>query len=197
MFAKTLFAGMVALAAAVSAIAAALFIVAPQLGPRDKLGAEIDRVAVSQGVDYFTSTGRDPFSRTTEDPAFPAMGVEVLVHAKLSGYEDRSYSVRVTALDAETYKAVDLSPVIGADGGVVSTCDDRSPKADEDGVAWRCWHVTPPRDVRYLLRVELMDNGRTDELREGPLESQQLMDFRDSETVTSIGPETLVDPTAD
>lgn len=31
----------------------------------------------------------------------------------------------------------------------------------------------------------------------GPIESQQLMDFRDSETLTWIGPEIPTDPTAD
>jgi len=194
-FSKALLAGAVALAAAISAIAAALYIVAPQLSPREKLGAEIDRVAVSQGVDYSTYKTEQRWnghaSRSPEEPDDPTeMGVVVLVHAKLSGYEDRSYSLRVTAFDAETHKAFPPPSAPSSPdepGKVMGTCDGKSPKADEDGVAWRCWLISPPRDAEYFLRIELMDNGPTIELVEGPVESTELMDFRDSETLTSLG----------
>lgn len=193
-FIKAVFAGVVALAAAVSAIAAALYIVAPQLGPREKLGAEIDRIAIAQGVDYVEYTVAeqengaplDDAPRIPDRPNPTELGIVVLVHAKLSGFEDRSYSVRISAFDAATHKTFPSPPV---DGKVVGSCDDQSPEADEDGIVWRCWLISPPRDAKYFVRVELMDYGPTKELRAGPIASMELIDFRDSETLVSLGPE--------
>lgn len=175
-----------ALAGATTAIIAALYLVAPQLAPREKLGAELDRVSIAQGVhfDSFkaeTSPGSKP---AVDDP--PENGVVGLVHANLSGFKDRSYGINVTAYASGSNGPVAMKK---SEGGFNASCDSRSPRADEDGVAWRCWMVAPPRGVKYFVRAELSDSGLTRDLRSGPVtRSWALLDFLDSAEFTSLGP---------
>jgi hypothetical protein len=178
---KALFAAVVALAGAVTAIAAALYIVAPELKPREKLGAELDRIAVAQGVSYdqyLSDQGREPQPGESV-PTEP--GVAVLVHAKLFGFEDRSYAVTVVAYDAETLTAIHPKQ----EGEFESTCEGESPKADEDAVAWRCWMIAPPVGAKYFVRAELYDHGPIKDLKPGTVDSGDLLDFLDSPEVAS------------
>ncbi|MBF4461023.1 MULTISPECIES: hypothetical protein [unclassified Rathayibacter] len=186
---KALLGAVVALAGAITAVAAALFIVAPQLAPREKLGAELDRIAIAQGVHYGEYEGVQGIVPAADEEKSnpPERGLVVIVHAKLYGFEDRSYSLAVTAYDATTHIRV---PLPMTEGDFSATCDNKSPAADEDGVAWRCWLIAPPRGVEYFLRAELLDSGPTQELKPGPVKgSRELLDFIDSEVLTSAGPD--------
>lgn len=59
------------------------------------------------------------------------------VHAELAGFENRSYALTTRLLDARTL--VQIFPTDARRQSEVSvTCENRSPKAREDGVAWRC-----------------------------------------------------------
>ena len=150
-----LFKGVVATAGAVSVVAAALYILFPGAIPRQKLGAELDRVVVQQGVSlsrYNAEMGRTATKDEVDTP-----GIVVLVHAKLLGFEDRGYVANVFALDAETHQ--DLFPPNDVPAAI---CGIKSPEADEDAVAWRCWLIAPPSGKKFMVRVELTDLGPQD-----------------------------------
>lgn len=189
-FAKGVFGSIVALAGATAAISTALFIVIPQLEPREKLGAELTRVALSQNVDYVSyqsatsPTGDVPDVRET-DPVKP--GVMVWVHANISGYKDRSYVVHVTPYDAQTLEELRPSgPTTPNSSTTTATCDYKSPAAQEDGVVWRCWLVMPDAGTKYFVRAELFDRGPTSALKEGPITYSNMLDFRDTSSVTAV-----------
>lgn len=173
------------LATMITAVAASLYIVAPELRPREKLGASLDRLAVTQAVPYYQYAAEQG-QEDIEEPIPDAPGITVLVHATLIGYQDRSYSMNVRLLDAET-----LQPLhIGMDQPFTSTCENKSPRADEDGVSWRCWTVSPPASSKYIVRAELFDAGPSKNLLPGPIRGyRELLDFYESPVITAA-PET-------
>jgi hypothetical protein len=185
-FGKAILGTIVAIAGAIASISTALYIVAPQYAPREKLGAELDRISIAQGVPYevfdrWAGFGEEslPNKNSTED------GLEVLIHAKVSGFENRSYSVRVDLYDAGTNARI--SPAITS-GTLASACDSSSPSAKEDSVAFRCWLVAPPKGTQYFVRAELHDLGQTIFLDfAGPDAPTKLLDFIDSQSFESLG----------
>lgn len=186
MFWKALLGGVVAIAAAITSISAALYIVLPDYAPREKLGAQVDRISVAQGVPYDVfklGQGYDEESYQLDDPKQD--GLQVLVHATVSGYKSNLYSVRVDLYDAETY--LRISPEI-VSGTLASECEARSPSAQEDSVAFRCWLVAPPEGTKYIVRAELHDAGPTAFLGfDKPNAPTVLLDFIDSQPFASLG----------
>jgi hypothetical protein len=185
-FGKALLGTIVAMATAITSISAALYIVAPQYAPREKLGAELDRISIAQGVPYEffnrgagVGGGSPPIEDPTQD------GLEVLMHARLSGFENRTYSVRIDIYDAETNARI--GPVAKSET-LASECDSSSPGAREDSVAFRCWLVAPPKGIQYFIRAELHDLGQTAFLDfAGPDAPTTLLDFIDSKSFESLG----------
>ena len=121
------------IAAAMVAIMAALYIIAPHLKPREKLGADLDHVAVTQDVDFNEYQSMDG-QRDDEPSGSSPPGVLVVAHATLKGYEDRNYLVCVTIMDADTMWTV--SPPAGEMS--LASCELKSPHALEEGVIWHC-----------------------------------------------------------
>lgn len=179
---KALLGGAVALAGAITAIAAALYIVAPQLAPRAKLGAELNRVAVEQAVDY--EAYREQLKNAPNVEPSSQNGVAVLVRAGLTGFEDRSYSVEVDAYNADN--SIRIYPDESSNG-FSSTCEAKSPKAREDSVAWICWLVAPPEGTKFFVRAQLYEYGSTEDFGEGNTEQRrELLDFYDSAEMVSV-----------
>ncbi len=138
-----------AVASLVAALVGATYLIAPELKPRDKLGATLDRIGIEQRVDYGSY---DKMSREGSPSPEKETGphkVEVLVHASLNGFSDRFYSVKITLLESESFKEIDVP---------LSSCEVRSPKANEEGVAWRCWASSPPPGTPYIVRAEIFDD---------------------------------------
>lgn len=172
-----LFKGVVAAAGAVSVIATAIYVLFPSAVPRDKLGAELDRVLVQQGVPL--DTYNEEMGLAKDAKAGNPMGVVVLVHAKLLGFEDRGYTADVFAVDATTHR--DLIP---SRDGTAAACGVKSPGANEDAVAWRCWLTAPASGQEFTVRVELSDLGPQEDLGNGRVE-RRLLDFMEGPTLTS------------
>ncbi|RSD14803.1 hypothetical protein [Amycolatopsis eburnea] len=62
-----------------------------------------------------------------------------------------------------------------------------SPKADEDGITWRCWAVTPAAGTKYRIRAELFDYGLSADLAEGTITGRKpLLDFKESDLFTAV-----------
>jgi hypothetical protein len=171
------------LGAAVSLVAAlvgATYLIAPDLKPRDKLGATVDRIGIEQNVDYRAyeyKLNRGEPSSPKDEP--PRHGVEVLVRASLYGFTDRKYSVKITLLEAESLKAINV-----IDEPFQSTCQVLSPKANEDGVTWRCWATSPTAATRYIVRAEIYDDGQYGKL--DAAHDDVLLDFLDSPALTAL-----------
>ena len=168
----------------VAALAAAVYIVAPDLKPRDKLGATVDHVAVEHGVDNIDYRLR--MNMDDEPGEKPRMGDMIFVRVSLTGFKDRSYSIGIQLLGDKDQRIEPADPeTYGRQA--VSTCEDLSPKADEDGITWRCWAATPAPGVKYRFRVELYDYGLTENLKTGPLtDTPVMLDFHETEIFTSI-----------
>ena len=171
-------------ATTIAAVYGAAFAVVPSLKPRDKLGATIDHVAVEHGVD-----NRDYRTRMhmKEDPnEKPRVGDMIFVRVSLTGFKDRSYSIGIQLLDAKG-KRTDPMSADSYVGQAVATCEDLSPKANEDGITWRCWAATPSPGTKYRLRVELYDYGLTADIKEGPVtDNPVLLDFQETDLFTSM-----------
>lgn len=176
--------GTLTLAASITAISAALYIVAPQFAPRDSLGAELDRVGIAQGIDY-GGYQRQQYEEIDPAATVPReSGIVVTVHAKLSAFQDRSYTLNLTPYEAKTNIPI---PPQDSLSSFVSTCENKSPKAQEDNIAWRCWLIAPPEGLEYFIRVELLDGGPTKDIKSGPVGHQDFLDFIDSDVFISPG----------
>lgn len=170
-----------AVASLVAALVGATYLIAPDLKPRDKLGATVDRVGVEQGVPYRRyedEMNREDSSSAIEKPS--RAGIEVMVRASLYGFTDRAYSVRIRLLEAGSLKAINVT-----DQPLHSTCEILSPKANEDGVTWRCWAVSPPASTRYIVRAEIYDDGQYRDLGD-PKHDDTLLDFLESPELTAL-----------
>lgn len=164
-----------AVASLVAALVGATYLIAPELKPRDKLGATLDRIGIEQGVDYGSYEDKLGAPSSHGNESTPR-GIEVLVHASLYGFSDRFYSLRITLLESESLKRIDVAH---------STCQLRSPKANEEGVAWRCWASSPPPGTPYIVRAEIFDDGQY--LGQKYEERDNvLLDFLDSPAFTGL-----------
>ncbi|MDZ4351783.1 MAG: hypothetical protein U1B81_04070 [Arthrobacter sp.] len=161
----------------VAALVGATYLIAPELKPRDKLGATLDRIGIEQSVEhasYEEKKRRDDTSSPEKETS--PRGIEVLVHASLNGFSDRFYSLRIRLLESESLKEIGLDR---------SSCEVRSPKANEEGVAWRCWASSPPPGTPYIVRAEIFDDGQY----VGPEYEERdnvLLDFLDSPAFTAL-----------
>lgn len=172
-----------AVASLVAALVGATYLVAPDLKPREKLGATVDRIGIEQSVDYRAYERK----MNREDPSSPKdeptrRGIEVLVRASLYGFSNRGYSVGITLLESESLKAINVT-----DQPLHSTCEILSPKANEDGVTWRCWASSPPPGTRYIVRAEIYDDGQYEKLSDAARDVV-LLDFLDSPELTALPP---------
>jgi hypothetical protein len=170
-----------AVASLVAALVGATYLIAPDLKPRDKLGATVDRIGIEQSVDYRSyeyKMNRNEPSSPRDEPS--RRGIEVLVRASLYGFTDRGYSVRITLLESESLKAIYVT-----DEPFQSTCEILSPKANEDGVTWRCWATSPPPKTRYVVRAEIYDDGQYGKLNDAA-DGDVLLDFLDSSELTAL-----------
>jgi hypothetical protein len=156
------------------------------LAPREKLGAELDRVGVEQGVSFAEYlalvAGEYPDDEAPSPGDFAGNGIAVLVHAKLTGFEDRSYSVHVFTYDAESSIRIypDEQP-----GLLLRVCDYKSPQAREDSVAWICWMAAPPEGVEFFVRAHLYEVGPSLIKPGGPAVDSEFLDFIDSPAMVS------------
>ena len=170
-----------AVASLVAALVGATYLIAPDLKPRDKLGATVDRIGIEQNVDYRAyehKMNREEPSSPRDEPS--RRGIEVLVRASLFGFSDRGYSVRITLLESESLQAIYVT-----DEPFHSTCEILSPEANEDGVTWRCWASSPPPGTRYMVRAEIYDDGQYEKLSDGS-HDDVLLDFLDSPDLTAL-----------
>jgi hypothetical protein len=90
------FAGLVA--TTIGSVYVGLYAVAPNLAPRDKLGAMIDHIAVENGVSYAEYSRRMSYVGD-DSQADIRPGVMIFIRVTLTGYKDRSYSMRMHMLD--------------------------------------------------------------------------------------------------
>lgn len=180
-FTKGVVTWLAAVASLVAALVGATYLIAPDLKPKDKLGATVDRIGIEQNVDYrayeHKLNGAEP-SSPRDEPS--PRGIEVLVRASLFGFSDRGYSVRITLLESETLQAIPITDQL-----VYSTCEVLSPKANEDGVTWRCWASSPPPGTRYIVRAEIYDDGQYGKLND-VAQDDVLLDFLDSPELTAL-----------
>lgn len=158
----------------------AIYLIAPDLQPKEKLGASISDISIENAVPlyrYLRVMGEtaDP----NEEPERP--GAMVFVSATIVGFTDRSYSMSVSAIDAINH----VQPEPGIESSelrYVSTCETLPISANEDVVSWRCWidgSALPPD--KYIIRAELYDAGPTKELASGELTGKQhLLHFLES-----------------
>lgn len=160
-----------AVASLVAALVGATYLVAPDLKPREKLGATLDRIGIEQGVEHTSYEARMSRDVSSPRPANSPQGIEVLVHASLYGFSDRFYSVQVSLLEPDSLKRISSE---------FSTCEVRSPKANEDGVTWRCWISSPPPGTPFIVRAELSDDGKYEGPRDEGTPDNLLLDFLDS-----------------
>lgn len=170
-------------AATVASVSAAILIVYPELKPREKLGAELDKITVETSV-TFGRYAREADGRYAEVAPENEMvdGLYLLVHANLLGYEERSYSVKTAILDSKTRSRVD-SPKLLADNNS-GRCETRSPNSEEDGLVWRCWLAAPRPGQKFIVRVELTDAGDKSDQRAGPVGYEPVLDFIESTEFT-------------
>ncbi|MEV7132122.1 hypothetical protein AB0N24_04455 [Arthrobacter sp. NPDC093128] len=179
-FTKWMITWLGAVASLIAALVGATYLIAPDLKPRDKLGAALDRIGIEQSVDHAAYERKMSDADSSSPVQGPSPhGIEVLVHASLYGYSDRFYSVEITLLEAESLKEINAD---------LSTCEVRSPKANEDGVTWRCWTSSPPPGTAYIVRAEIFDDGQYEGPKdEGPSDNL-LLDFLDSPKFTALPP---------
>jgi hypothetical protein len=110
-------------------------------------------------------------------------GVMIFIRVTLTGYKDRSYSMRMQMLDGRGRELF-----VGDELGIaISTCENLSPRANEDGVSWRCWSQTPAPGTSYRIRAELYDAGPVRDLSHGDITtSQPLLDFMETDQLTVL-----------
>ncbi|MGW4124493.1 hypothetical protein [Nocardia sp. NPDC004711] len=114
----------------------------------------------------------------------PFAGDMVFIHVSLLGFKDRSYSLDPILVDE---RGVQLPPREARTGVTTGTCEDLSPKADEDGITWRCWAATPTPGTKYRIRIELYDAGRTADITPGEiLGYRTMLDFKESDLFTAV-----------
>lgn len=174
------FTGLVA--TTIASVSAAMLIVAPQLKPREKLGAELDKITIQLGMPYYSYKSEIGDTSTVDDSGDAREGAYVLVHANILGFKERSYSMDVSLIDARTHKRL-LPPKI-VTSQTTSTCNNNSPSADEDGLVWQCWIVAPSPGTSFLVRARLYDSGRTSEIKPGPVGHRPVLDFIESKPMT-------------
>jgi hypothetical protein len=169
-----------AVASLVAALVGATYLIAPDLKPRDKLGATLDRIGIVQNVDYrsYEAELNQDGSSSPENESTPS-GIEVLAHASLYGFSDQFYSIRITLLEAKSFKKILLDH---------SSCQVRSPKANEDGVTWRCWASSPPAGTHYIVRAEIFDDGKYEGQKGVVVSRSVLLDFLDSPEFIALPP---------
>jgi hypothetical protein len=169
-----------ALVSLVVALVGATYLIAPDLKPRDKLGAALDRIGIEQGVDYRSyEAALDHDGSSAPQSEVTPRGIEILVHASLYGFSDRFYSVRITLMESNSHKEIPVD---------LSSCEVRSPKANEDGVAWRCWASSPSAGTSYIVRAEIFDDGKYEGQKEDVVRGNVLLDFLDSPEFTALPP---------
>lgn len=161
------------IATTIGSVYVALRAIAPDLAPREKLGATIDHVAVEHGVSYAEYRRRMSYA-SEEDPRTDGrVGDMVFVRVTMAGFKERSYTMTLHMLDERG-----TALFAGTEPGItVSTCENISPQADEDGLSWRCWIQGPPLGTKYRIRAELYDVGLARELPPGPTNFETLLDF--------------------
>jgi hypothetical protein len=150
------------------------------LKPREKLGADLDHVAVTQDVDFNEYQSMDGRQSDDAPSGTSPPGVLVVAHATLHGYEDRHYLVCVTVMDADTMWTI--PPPAGEVS--LASCELKSPHASEEGVIWHCWITAPKAGAHYIVRAKLYDSGKTEDLSR-PTDESQLLDFMDTGVLTS------------
>jgi hypothetical protein len=149
----------------------ALYLVAPSLKPKERLGAVISAIEVEQQVKWLdfkrrtTPAGHPTSFQGAQDSVF---GDLVFVTVTLNGYKDKKYGVVIETIDASTNKII---------GGVLPTpspntitfhdnvpapplrsiCNLASPAANEDNIVFRCWSWSPPKGYKYFIRVAIFD----------------------------------------
>lgn len=155
-----------ALAGIVTAVVTAVHLVAPELRPKEQLGATVEKIAITQDAAYVDDGVK-------LDPQMP--GIEVLVRAQLMAYQDRSYSVRLELHEAETMRRLDA---------VYSTCPLLSPTANEETATWKCWITAPPPGTEYFARAILSDDGLTEDLGKDGNGREVILDFLDGPVLT-------------
>jgi hypothetical protein len=179
---KAILAALGLIATTVTSVAAAIYVVAPTLQPREALGAAIDTLTVTQSVsyaEYRLETGLEP-SPDSKDPA--ADGLVVYAHANLQGFKDRSYTLSLQLYESDTRRQIH----VGAGEPYFSSCDNRSPRAKEEGLTWTCWIVSPKPGVKYFVRTFLYDSGKTTENTSGPVTYRgELLAFLDGPNLTA------------
>jgi hypothetical protein len=166
----------------VAAIYAALYLVAPNLKPREKLGASISTISIQNDVpvrEYERQMGTSEDDRD-RDPE--RLGSMIFVSASIVGFTDRSYSMAVVPLDSVTRTAA-TPPTQPME--FTSTCESQTIKATEDVASWRCWIDNRGIPSTFIIRAELYDGGPTEEIRAGVIEGYRpLLHFLDSPVVT-------------
>lgn len=177
-FTKGMITWLGAVASLVAALVGATYLVAPELKPRDKLGATVDRIGIQQSVAYCEYSAKLPKENfECQQGSSAPRGIEVAVHASLYGFSDRFYSMKVSLLESKTLRGITAD---------LSSCEVRSPKANEDGVTWRCWTASPPAGTSYIVRAELFDDGNYEGPKQDTVPGSVLLDFKDSEKITSL-----------
>ncbi|RJT78033.1 hypothetical protein D6T63_13895 [Arthrobacter cheniae] len=155
-----------ALAGIVTAVVTAVHLVAPELRPKEQLGATVEKIAITQDAAHVDDGVK-------LDPQMP--GIEVLVRARLMAYQDRSYSVRLELHQANTMRRLDT---------VYSTCPLLSPTANEETATWKCWTAAPPSGTEYFARAILSDDGLTEDLGKDGNGREGILDFLDGPVLT-------------
>ncbi|MFF0613788.1 hypothetical protein ACFYUD_34500 [Nocardia tengchongensis] len=170
-------------ATTIASIYGAIYTINPDLKPREKLGATIDHVAVEHAIGYIAYSARISDSKPKPEHLSLLPGDMVFVRVSLLGYKDRSYLLHTKLLDE---RGVLLLPAAEErPNTLVSSCEGHSPKADEDGITWRCWVRTPTPGTKYRIRVELYDEGLTSEYPYNVTGHAPMLDFKETDLFTA------------
>lgn len=145
-------------ATTIGAVFAAVYWIEPDLRPRERLGATIDRIAIEHGVtlyEYVQLMG--PGSVDGLDDRVE--GDLVLVRVTLEGLKNRRYRVATKVMDESGQEV--MNPTVGKTSfaDTLSTCEVLSPESYDYGITWRCWSRTPPPGTVYRIRAEVYDAG--------------------------------------
>lgn len=164
------------IATTTASVAAALWLAAPQLKPREKLGGQLDHIAIENEASYlayWTDAGRSTGSIGRAD--LTLKGVYIFVHATLLGFKERTYSVIPMPIDERTNKRIILNNPLT--NGNHAVCDGAIPTATRMVLCGDAGPYRRPRRLGLELGVVLKDAGRTAELRPGPLGHQPMLDL--------------------
>ena len=171
--AKTVVVSVLAIAATLlttfTGVFTAIHLVAPELRPKEQLGATVEKIAITQDAAYVDDD-------VTISPE--VSGIEVLVRAQLMAYQDRSYSMRIELHEAGTMRRLD------AEAGAYITCPILSPTANEETATWTCWVTSPPPGTEYFARAILSDDGPTEDLGKEQNGRAVTLDFLDGPVLT-------------